>query len=140
MKSLPMSAAFLLFAVTVPASAQPQTAQLSMTCHPLFRGVPMKEPTIYQLVGQDLYSTNEVGRAHISTEGKPLFLDKHNVDGVSEQTFASHTVNGSVVTRTVYWQKQGEPMRARFTERYDFQARTITSATDKEDSCHADGK
>jgi opacity protein-like surface antigen len=132
--------AVLMAGSAASALAQAPAPALSMTCHESLRGVPMKEGTVYEVVGKEMYNTGMGGRVQISTEDKPLFLAKADDNGVPVESFASHTVNGSVVTRTVYWRKPGGPMQQKFTEQYDFKARTIVSSADKTDRCHGGGR
>lgn len=139
MRSLALIGGLILpVAIMVPAYSQ-GGPNLTMTCHEMFRGAPSKEPTVYEIVGRDMYRTGYGRRVHISTEGKPLFLSKATDKGIETESFASHTVNGTRVTRTVYWRLAGGEMQPRFTEQFDFQAKTIASSTDKADRCHADG-
>lgn len=121
-----------------PAAAAPS---LSLDCHLLFRGVPMKEPTTYQVIGKELYGVNGPLRTRLSEEGTPVMLGKaKEADGTIIESFASHRLNGTTLERTVYWKKESGPMKQAFTETYDFRARTVTSSTDRGDFCHADGK
>lgn len=121
-----------------PAAAAPS---LSLDCHLLYRGVPMKEPTTYQAIGKELYGVNGTLRTRLSEEGTPAMLGKaKEADGTIDESFASHRLNGTTLERTVYWKKESGPMKQAFTETYDFRARTVTSSTDRADFCHADGK
>ena len=121
-----------------PAAAAPS---LSLDCHLLYRGVPMKEPTTYQVIGKELYGVNGPLRTRLSEEGTPVMLGKaKEADGTVVKSFASHRLNGTTLERTVYWKKGSAPMKLAFTETYDFRARTVTSSTDRADFCHADGK
>ncbi len=121
-----------------PAAAAPS---LSLDCHLLFRGVPMKEPTTYQVIGKELYGVNGPLRTRLSEEGTPVTLGKaKEADGTVVESFASHKLNGTTLERTVYWKKGSGPMQPAFTETYDFKARTVTSSTDRADFCHANGK
>lgn len=136
-------------AILVALSAQAQTPDtpataapsLSLDCHLLFRGVPMKEPTTYQVIGKELYGVNGPLRTRLSEEGAPVTLGKaREADGTVVESFASHRLNGTTLERTVYWKKGSAPMKLAFTETYDFKARTVTSSTDRADFCHAGGK
>jgi hypothetical protein len=138
-----------VLATLVALAAQAQTAHtpdpsapsLSLDCHLLFRGVPMKEPTTFQVIGKDLYGVNGPIRTRLSEEGVPVALGKaREADGTVVESFASHTLNGTTLQRTVYWKKGSGPMKPAFTETYDFRARTVTSSTDRADFCHADAK
>lgn len=121
-----------------PAAAAPS---LSLDCHLLYRGVPMKEPTTYQVIGKDLYGVSGPIRTKLSEEGTPVTLgNSREADGTVVESFASHRLNGTTLERTVYWKKGSAPMKPAFTETYDFKARTVTSSTDRADFCHADGK
>ncbi len=121
-----------------PAAAAPS---LSLDCHLLYRGVPMKEPTTYQVIGKELYGVSGPIRTRLSEEGTPVTLgNSREADGTVVESFASHRLNGTTLERTVYWKKGSAPMKPAFTETYDFKARTVTSSTDRADFCHADGK
>lgn len=138
-----------VLATLVALSAQAQTANtpatsppsLSLDCHLLYRGVPMKEPTTYQVIGKELYGVSGPIRTRLSEEGTPVTLgNSREADGTVVESFASHRLNGTTLERTVYWKKGSAPMKPAFTETYDFKARTVTSSTDRADFCHADGK
>jgi hypothetical protein len=121
-----------------PAAVAPT---LSLDCHLLYRGVPMKEPTTYEVIGKDLYGVNGPIRTRLSAEGAPIALGTaKEADGTRVESFASHKLNGTTLERTVYWKKEGGPMKQAFTETYDFKARTVMSSTDRADFCHANGK
>ena len=125
------------------AQTHTQTPVLSMTCHELFRGVPMAEGSVYELVGRDLYHRNSTTRIRISSQGAPVFLDKaREKDGTFMESFASHVVKGPIVERTVYWKRAGGDIKEVFRERYDFKAKTITvsNRSAEGDICHADGR
>ena len=123
------------------AQTHTQMPVLSMTCHELFRGVPMAEGSIYELVGRDLCHRNSTTRIPISSQGAPVFLDKvREKDGTFTESFASHVVNGPIIERTVYWKRAGGDMKEIFKERYDFKARTIIVSNRPGDICHADGR
>jgi len=136
-------------AIFVALAAQAQTSNtpavaapsLSLDCHLLYRGTPMKEPTTYQVIGKELYGVNGPLRTRLSEEGTPVTLGKaKEADGTVVESFASHKLNGTTLERTVYWKKGSGPMQPAFTETYDFRARTVTSSTDRADFCHANGK
>lgn len=121
-----------------PAAAAPS---LSLDCHLLYRGVPMKEPTTYQVIGKELYGVSGPIRTRLSEDGTPVTLgNSRESDGTVVESYASHRLNGTTLVRTVYWKKGSAPMKPAFTETYDFKARTVTSSTDRADFCHADGK
>lgn len=104
-------------------------------------GVPSRQPTVFELVGRDLYSVQGATRTLISAEGPPVFLRKMlEQDGTTMEAFASHTVKGTTIDRTVYWKPAGGPMKVAFIEHYDFTAKTITDSGDKRDFCHANGR
>lgn len=114
---------------------------LSLDCHLLYRGVPMKEPTTYQLIGTELYGISGPIKTKLSQEGTPVTLGtSKEADGTMTESFASHKLDGAKLERTVYWKKGSGPMKQAFTEIYDFKAKTVMSSTDKADFCHADGK
>ncbi len=123
------------------AGAQPARPVLSMSCHLMLRGVPSKEATLYELVGNDLYSVNGATRTRISTQGtSPLSLgSSREKDGTTTESFASHVVDGSPIERTVYWKQGSGPMKEAFKERYDFKARTVVNAKERDDICHTNG-
>jgi hypothetical protein len=121
-----------------PAAAVPS---LSLSCHLLYRGVPMKEPTNYEVIGKDLYGVSGPIRTRLSEEGTAISLGKaKEADGTVVESFASHRLNGTTLERTVFWKKGNGPMQQAFTETYDFRARTVSSSSDRADFCHADGK
>ncbi|TAJ94710.1 MAG: hypothetical protein EPO41_11605 [Reyranella sp.] len=125
------------------ASAPSATAapSLSMNCHLLYRGVPMKEATTYQVIGAELYGISGPIRTKLSQAGTPVSLGmSKEADGTSTESFASHTVNGTTLERTVFWKKVSAAMKPAFKETYDFKAKTVVSSTDKSDFCHANGK
>lgn len=125
-------------AQTMAPSGRPS---LSMDCHLLYRGVPMKEATTYQVIGNELYGISGPIRTRLSQAGAPVSLGtSKEADGTSTESFASHTVNGTTVERTVFWKKGAAAMKPAFQETYDFKAKTVVSSTDKSDFCHANGK
>ncbi len=147
MKLALSSGAVLITLVTVTAQAQtapPSSSgapSLSLDCHLLYRGVPMKEPTTYQVIGKELYGVSGPIRTKLSEEGTPVTLGSaKEADGTMLESFASHKLNGTTLERTVYWKKGTAPMKQAFTETYDFKAKTVTSSTDRADFCHASGK
>ena len=114
---------------------------LSMNCHLLYRGVPMKEATRYEVIGNELYGISGPIRTRLSQAGAPVSLGtSKETDGTQIESFASHTVKGTTVERTVYWKKGAAAMKPAFQETYDFKAKTVVSSTDKSDFCHANGK
>lgn len=124
---------------TTPSAAGPPS--LSLDCHLLYRGVPMKEPTTYQVIGKELYAVSGPIKTKLSQEGAPVTLGtSKEADGTMVESFASHKLSGTTLERTVYWKKGTAPMKQAFTETYDFKARTVMSSTDRADFCHADGK
>jgi len=129
---------------TVPAPAPAQatgTPTLSMDCHLLYRGVPMKEPTSYQVIGNELYGISGPIRTKLSQAGTPVTLGtSKEADGTMMESFASHTVTGTTLERTVFWKKGSAAMKPAFKETYDFKAKTVMSSSDKSDFCHANGK
>lgn len=134
---------------TVPAPATTQgtgpsatgTPTLSMDCHLLYRGVPMKEPTSYQVIGNELYGISGPIRTKLSQAGTPVTLGtSKEADGTMMESFASHTVTGTTLERTVFWKKGSAAMKPAFKETYDFKAKTVMSSADKSDFCHANGK
>ena len=138
---------------TVPAPAPAQattqgagpsatgTPTLSMDCHLLYRGVPMKEPTSYQVIGNELYGISGPIRTKLSQAGTPVTLGtSKEADGTMMESFASHTVTGTTLERTVFWKKGSAAMKPAFKETYDFKAKTVMSSADKSDFCHANGK
>ncbi len=133
-----------LIATAVQAQTTPSAAgapSLSLDCHLLYRGVPMKEPTTYEVIGKDLYGVSGPIKTKLSQEGEPVTLGtSKEADGTTVESFASHKLNGTKLERTVYWKKGTAPMKQAFSETYDFKARTVTSSTDRADFCHADGK
>ncbi len=125
-----------------PPTASPAgEASLSMDCHLLYRGVPMKEPTSYRVIGNELYGISGPIKTKLSQAGAPMSLGtSKEADGTTVESFASHTVNGTTLERTVFWKKAGGQMKPAFKETYDFKAKTVMSSDDKSDFCHADGK
>lgn len=123
------------------ASAGGSTPSLSMDCHLLYRGVPMKEATSYQVIGNELYGISGPIRTKLSQAGTPVTLGtSKDADGTNTESFASHTINGTTLERTVFWKKGASSMKPAFKETYDFKAKTVVSSTDKSDFCHANGK
>ena len=139
-------AAVVAISFHASAHAQPLPSataapSLSMDCHLLYRGVPMKEPTSYQVIGNELYGINGPIRTKLSHAGTPVSLGpSKEADGTTAESFASHTVKGTTLERTVFWKKGAGAMKPAFTETYDFKAKTVVSSTDKADFCHANGK
>lgn len=134
-----------LMAVAAQAQTTPPpadgTPSLSLDCHLLYRGVPMKEATTYQVVGKDLYGVSGPIKTKLSQEGTPAALgSSKEADGTIVESYASHKLNGTTLERTVYWKKGTAPLKQAFTETYDFKARTVMSSTDRADFCHADAK
>ncbi len=127
---------------TVPAPAQATgIPTLSMDCHLLYRSVPMKEPTSYQVIGNELYGVSGPIRTKLSQAGTPVTLGtSKEADGTMMESFASHTVTGTTLERTVFWKKGSATMKPAFKETYDFKAKTVMSSSDKSDFCHANGK
>ena len=132
------------FQVTAHAQNPPSAGtapSLSMDCHLLYRGVPMKEPTSYQVIDNELYGISGPIRTKLSQAGTPVSLGtSKETDGTTAESFASHTIKGTTLERTVFWKKGAAAMKPAFTETYDFKAKTVVSSTDKADFCHADGK
>lgn len=117
------------------------TPTLSMDCHLLYRGVPMKEPTSYQVIGNELYGISGPIRTKLSQAGAPVTLGtSKEADGTIMESFASHTVNGTTLERTVFWKKGSATMKPAFKEIYDFKAKTVMNSSEKSDFCHANGK
>lgn len=127
-----------------PAQAAPSatgTPTLSMDCHLLYRGVPMKEPTSYQVIGNELYGISGPIKTKLSQAGTQVTLGtSKEADGTMVESFASHTVNGTTLERTVFWKKGSAAIKPAFKETYDFKAKTVMNSTDKSDFCHANGR
>lgn len=133
-------ATLAVFAATGgPAMAQ-KSPPLTMTCHPLIRGMPSQDETVYTLVGDTLFSKSIGETRKISTAGSPMYLSRSVDRGVPTLTWASHTRNGAIVTRRVYWKEGSKPRYLRFSETYDFTRQTITGSDDPADTCHHDGR
>lgn len=131
----------LAVGLAAAAQAQAQAPALSMDCHMMLRGVPSKDATSFQLVGNDLYSVRGSTRTKISTQGTPVALGtSREKDGTTTTSFASHTLQGTTLQRTVYWKKANEEMKPAFRETYDFKAKTLTSSSDPADMCHANAR
>lgn len=128
----------------VPAEAadsEGRTAEQVITCHLLIGGRPSPEPTIYELVGADFYSKSPgADRQLISSEGKLVHLSRTQDDEGPQDSFASHTVEGNILTRTVLWQRPGQAPRTAFVDRYDFRRQTVVDAETGQDSCHHDAQ
>ena len=123
-------------ALAVSAKRAPRRV---ITCHLLLAGRPSPEPTIYELAGTDLYSTAPGGdRLLISSEGKLVHLSRIEDDEGSQDTFASHIVQGHVLTRTVLWQRPGQAPETASVEQFDFSGQTIIDAETGEDTCYHD--
>ncbi len=128
-----------------PAQAAAPTAgtnaSLSMECHLLYRGTPMAEPTFYRVIGNELYGISGPIKTKLSQAGVPVSLgSSKDADGSVTESFASHTLSGTTLERTVFWKKGGAAMKPAFKETYDFKASTVVSSTDKTDFCHAKGR
>lgn len=125
-----------------PAQAgAPTTLPLSMECHLLYRGTPMAEPTYYRVIGNELYSVSGPIKTKLSQVGTPVSLGtSKEADGTVMESFASHTLAGTTLERTVFWKKGAAAMKPAFKETYDFKASTVVSSTDKSDFCHAKGR
>jgi hypothetical protein len=125
-------------AAAAPASGTPT---LSMDCHLLYRGVPMKEATSYQVIGNELYGISGPIKTKLSQAGTPVTLGtSKDADGTVMESFASHTVNDTTLERTVFWKKGAAAMKSAFKEIYDFKAKTVMNSSDTSDFCHANGK
>lgn len=133
----------------VPASQAPGQAAappiaapiLSMECHLLYRGRPHPDPTYFRVIGNELYGVSGPIKTKLSQAGAPVSLGStKEADGSTTETFASHTVTGTTLERTVFWKKHGAAMKPAFKETYDFKASTVVSSTDKMDFCHSKGR
>lgn len=114
---------------------------LSMECHLLYRGTPMTEPTYYRVIGNELYGISGPIKTKLSQVGSPLSLGtSKEADGTVMESFASHSLTGTTLERTVFWKKGSAGMKPAFKETYDFKASTVVSSTDKVDFCHAKGR
>lgn len=117
------------------------TTSLSMECHLLYRGTPMIEPTFYRLIGNELYGISGPIKTKLSQAGVPVLLGSaKDSDGSVTESFASHTLSGTTLERTVFWKKGEAAMKPAFKETYDFKASTVVSSTDKTDFCHSKGR
>jgi hypothetical protein len=117
------------------------TASLSMECHLLYRGTPMAEPTFYRVIGNELYGISGPIKTKLSQAGTPVSLgSSKDADGSVTESFASHTLSGMTLERTVFWKKGDAAMKPAFKETYDFKASTVVSSTDKTDFCHTKGR
>ena len=121
-------------ALTGPAVAQ--RASLRMTCHELLQGQPMRDATVYQLVGNTLYRDGTTGRVAISREGRRLDLGFTRDRGVVTRSYASHVRRGTTVRRTVFWQVGRGPVRPQFTETFDFARQRVTGMDGPRDTCN----
>lgn len=122
--------------VSLASAALEDNAPRSISCHELIGGKPSPEPTIYELDGTGLYvRPPDGGKRLISSEGKLVPLGRSEGDEGAEESFAYHTVQGNVLTRTVLWQRVGEAPRIAFVERYNFMQQTVLD-TDGTNSCY----
>ena len=96
-----------------------------MRCHELIRGTPDPDGVVYLLRGKTLYR----GTIPISTEEGVILSSIHgNVRS------ASHRVEGTTLTRTLYSQTGTQPKHIIGTEVFDFQKQIVMEAG--EDTCH----
>lgn len=117
--------------------ATASSAARLITCHELIGGKPSPEATTYELLGRKFYSRVPGGeRQLISAEGELVNLGRSEDDEGPQDSFASHTVQGVVLTRTVLWQRPGQASRTAFVERYDFRKQAVLDADTGEDTCH----
>lgn len=65
-----------------------------------------------------------------------MHLSRTEDDEGPQDAFASHTVQGDVLTRTVLWQRVGQSPKTAFVERYNFSKQTVVDAETGEDECH----
>lgn len=138
--SIPLIGAALAVLSTIPgANAQGGGRNLRMACHLLIDGIPMKEPTVYEVVGNNLFATGLGGRQKISTAGVMVSLGRVRDARGPIQSYATHRRNGTMLTRSVYEQRPGKARRLFFTERFDF-ARSRVLDSGGRDSCHANGR
>lgn len=116
-----------------PAKAPPKV----ITCHELIGGRPSPEATTYSLIGSKFYSQAPSGEKQlISAEGELVNLGRSEDDKGPEDSLASHTLQGDVLTRTVLWQRPSQAPRTAFVERYDFRKQAVLDADTGEDTCH----
>lgn len=128
----PQGSAFASQAVAHRAAA----SRNIITCHELIGGKPSPEPTIYELDGTDFYSSSpERAKRLISSEDKLVPLGRTEDDEGPQDAFASHTLQGDLLTRTVLWQRVGRAPRTAFVERYNFRKQTVLDS-DGTDSCY----
>ena len=128
--------ACILMAAGGSTAAQP--AGLSMSCHELLGGVPLRTPIVYDVVGANLFRTSVEGeRIIISSAGDRRYLSTSRDKGRTIQSYASHVLHGQVLDRQVFERGDGGPYRLRFTERFDFAAQRYTSSfSGAADQCH----
>lgn len=119
-----------------PVSSQDHLAPLKLVCHELIGGEPSDDPTIYQLDGRTLYSISLGEKRVISLEGEMLNLSTTTGDEGTEESFATHSRNGNIVTRTIFWQRPGEAKRVGGVDRFDFGRQTVVDTSSGEDTCH----
>lgn len=121
------------------AAAQP--APLRMTCHELLQGEPLKDPIVYEVVGRNLFRTSVEGeRIIISTEGDRRYLGTTRDKRGAQRSYASHVLRGQVLTRELFWEREGGRPRLISTERFDFGAQRYGDPSRGEDHCHHDGR
>jgi hypothetical protein len=122
------------------ASATEASAEATrrvITCHELIGGKPSPEATTYKLVGDKFYSQAPGTEEQlISREGEQVNLGRSENNKGRENSLASHTLQGNVLTRTVLWQRPGQPPRTAFVERYDFAKQMVVDDDTGEDACH----
>ena len=134
--------ALMITAMALAGAAQAQPARLSMTCHELLGGTPMKDPILYEVVGPNLFRTSVEGeRIIISSAADRRYLSTTRDKGVETLSYATHTLRGQVLDRQVFNKRRDGPMRLAFTERFDFGAQRYTSSfSGQRDQCHHDGR
>jgi|GEM_PF-3166039 len=102
-----------------------EKVKLSMRCHELIRGTPDPDGVVYLLRGKTLYRDT----IPISTEEGITLSSIHG-----DVRSASHRVEGSTLTRTLYSQTGTQPKRIIGVEAFDFKQQRIIDAG--EDTCH----
>lgn len=114
-----MTAAFLIMALSAGATVQPDPPK-RLECRFELGGVVDEKPTIFELVGKDMFATQTDGsREKISTEA-PGRVDLSAETPEQAAAYSNHSRNGDVVTLNHYSAEKGKEPVLMMSVTYDF--------------------
>lgn len=113
---------------------------LKITCHELLANAPYPEISTYKIIGSNLFREFLGSEKLLSTTGMMLKLSSTEDDEGRMDSLVTQVLNGKVLTRTVYYKRNGGPIEVGFSERYDFENQTVHDLSDGTETCHHNGK